>query len=214
MYWTAGEFVLLGTAALFGVVLLLGLLPAVRLWLVSRVVFAVAGVLCAGAALILASFDHVNYPALMWTVPLIPVTVIVVMVRDAARTTGVLVDEPALVAVATAEPEPEAQTPTQATVAQADVVVHRIRRPVPFTERRRTNLAEDAVARARAHNPYTDPTDLAELAYGYPMLRAVIAANPATPATVLDWLAETGDPVVIAAISARGTSVLIRGRIA
>ena len=55
----------------------------------------------------------------------------------------------------------------------------------------------------RASNPAASGTELADLAYAHPELRAVIAANPATPATVLGWLAATGGDGIADAIAAR-----------
>lgn len=55
----------------------------------------------------------------------------------------------------------------------------------------------------RASNPAASGTELADLAYAYPELRAVIAANPATPANVLGWLAATGGDGIADAIAAR-----------
>ncbi len=66
-------------------------------------------------------------------------------------------------------------------------------------------LERDAAAkRARAANPNTPATELADMAYTEPAVRETIAANPATPSSVLAWLATTGDDAVLNAIASRG----------
>lgn len=57
----------------------------------------------------------------------------------------------------------------------------------------------------RASNPTASGTELADLAYAHPELRVAIAANPATPANVLGWLASSGGDGVADAIARRGS---------
>ncbi len=63
-----------------------------------------------------------------------------------------------------------------------------------------------AATLARATNLHTPATELADMAYTEPAVREAIAANPATPSSVLTWLAATGDEAVLDAIAARGTA--------
>ncbi len=58
----------------------------------------------------------------------------------------------------------------------------------------------------RALDPAASPAELEELAYTVPEARSAVAAHPATPASVLSWLACHGDDAVVAAIAARRES--------
>ncbi|MDN6794938.1 MAG: hypothetical protein L0L69_07780 [Propionibacterium sp.] len=55
-----------------------------------------------------------------------------------------------------------------------------------------------------AADPGADPESLRQIAFHYPDLRPVVAANPAAYEGLLDWLAALGDPRVDAALAARG----------
>ena len=55
-----------------------------------------------------------------------------------------------------------------------------------------------------ASNPSTDAETLREIAYHFPELRPVVAANPSAYPGLLTWLGELGDPAVDAALAARG----------
>jgi len=55
----------------------------------------------------------------------------------------------------------------------------------------------------RAADPATSQQELADLAYAWPQLRPLIAANPSAYAGLLEWLAALGDPAVNAALQAR-----------
>ena len=54
-----------------------------------------------------------------------------------------------------------------------------------------------------AANPATSPEDLRMIAYQYPSLRAVVAANPSTYQELLDWLGQLGDADVDLALLKR-----------
>lgn len=54
-----------------------------------------------------------------------------------------------------------------------------------------------------AGSPYATAAELADLAHARPELRPAIAANPAAPASLLQWLADQGEPAVLEAISSR-----------
>ena len=70
-----------------------------------------------------------------------------------------------------------------------------------------SNTAEAATLywSSRASDPAASGTELADLAYAHPELRVAIAANPATPANVLGWLASSGGDDVVDAIASRGS---------
>jgi len=55
-----------------------------------------------------------------------------------------------------------------------------------------------------ASDPTASGTELADLAYAHAELRVAIAANPATPANVLGWLASNGGEGIADAIARRG----------
>jgi hypothetical protein len=57
-----------------------------------------------------------------------------------------------------------------------------------------------------ASDPTASGTELADLAYAHPELRLAIAANPATPANVLGWLASIGGDGVTDAIARRSSA--------
>ncbi|WP_144276245.1 hypothetical protein [Demequina sp. NBRC 110053] len=58
---------------------------------------------------------------------------------------------------------------------------------------------------ARAQSPRSTEHELAQIAWRHAHLRAAVAANPATPAAVLEWLATHGDPEINAAIAGRAS---------
>lgn len=57
-----------------------------------------------------------------------------------------------------------------------------------------------------AADPGADPETLRQIAFHYPDLRPVVAANPAAYQGLLDWLAALGDPRVDAALASRNHS--------
>lgn len=54
-----------------------------------------------------------------------------------------------------------------------------------------------------ASNPATPVTTLADLAYGEPCVRTLVATNPSTPANVLEWLAGLDEPAITTALGSR-----------
>ncbi|WP_026461041.1 hypothetical protein [Schaalia suimastitidis] len=56
---------------------------------------------------------------------------------------------------------------------------------------------------AAVHNPTTPPAELEQIAFARPDLHAVIAAHPAAPVQLLQWLSQSRDPHVQAALAAR-----------
>lgn len=76
---------------------------------------------------------------------------------------------------------------------------------------RAVNAQESAEAAASsrlrtASDPAASGTELADLAYAHPELRLAIAANPATPANVLGWLASSGGDGITDAIARRSST--------
>jgi len=65
------------------------------------------------------------------------------------------------------------------------------------------NLTDFATAAAAAQNPQTAAADLAVIAQNHPTLRAAVAGHPNVYPALLDWLNQTGDPAVQAAVAAR-----------
>jgi len=175
MHWSAEEFVLVITGVLFAGIVASSRLPRVELTLTSRRAFAIGAVVFIGAAAALATVENASYPPLLWVLPLVPLMVIGVLIHDAvaAGAAGGGIEEPTM-------------------GAQEDSV----------TVTTATSSAFGA-EKALAADPSASAEELAEIAYAEPMLRPVVAANPATPASLLEWLSALGDPAVQRAIGAR-----------
>ncbi|MFC7403550.1 hypothetical protein [Georgenia alba] len=62
----------------------------------------------------------------------------------------------------------------------------------------------DQFSAFEASNPQTPPEVLGQIAQQRPDLRALVAANPSTPDSVVQWLGSLGDVAVDAAIQNRG----------
>ena len=62
---------------------------------------------------------------------------------------------------------------------------------------------QSGVDDAAVHDPTTQPAQLGRIASERPDLRLAIAQHPAAYPALLDWLAEQGDPQVIAAVATR-----------
>lgn len=204
MYWTAWGLTLLATGVLFAVPLLLGRLSRVRLSLMSRLMFTAAALVCVTTAGYLSTIDHARYPSVLLLLPVVPIAVSAAIGRDALRR------EDSRAQTVNASPElPLRFEPGHAFSAP-------LLPPEPVSARRdpdistRNHPTGDAAARARAHNPHTSASELADLACSYPELRVAVAANPATSPEVLKWLARSGDPVIVALIAARGSRPPLR----
>ncbi|MDN4480400.1 hypothetical protein [Demequina muriae] len=166
------------------------LLPGVELTSMSRATFAIGAAAFVGSAALLARIEDVRYPPLLWVVPVVPVVILGVLMRDAISRFR----RPA------AAPEPTAR------VRRSPAFVPPLEQGAIREERAHGML------RARAANPSASPQELASIAYSHPEIRATIAGNPAAPANLLEWLAAVGDTAVHAAISAREPAA-IPGRI-
>lgn len=183
---SAEEFALAITAFLFLGLVAFSFLPRVELTLRSRATFAIGVALFLGTAVLLVWIENVQYPPFMWLLPLVPLAIIGVLVRDRLmrpqRSGG---------------HEPVGALPEQAFV--------KVRREPAFPgDRSASTLQAARILRERAAHPGASPQELASIAYLNPSLRATIAGNPSAPASLLEWLASLGDSSVQAAISARG----------
>ncbi|WNM24673.1 hypothetical protein RN607_00845 [Demequina capsici] len=128
-----------------------------------------------GAAAALSTIENASYPPLLWVLPLVPLMVIAVLIRDAlVGGTG------------------RRRDGFDAMGAQVD-----------GSESSQTFTTTIGTGEVLASDPEASPEQLAEIAYAQPTLRPVVAANPSTPASLLEWLAALGDPAVQRAIGAR-----------
>lgn len=83
MDWTVEALSVLVTGVLFAGIVTVGLTPLASLSPMSYVVFGVGGVVFIGSAFALARVQAVNYPPLMWVLPILPLLVLGVLGRDA-----------------------------------------------------------------------------------------------------------------------------------
>lgn len=185
MIFSAEEFALIITSFLFLGLVAFSFLPRVELTLRSRATFAIGVALFLGTAALLVGIEHVQYPPLMWVLPLVPLGVFGVLVRDHLM-----------------GPKRSGGHETIGASSEHDFV--KVRREPAFPgDRAGSHLQAARLLRERAANPASSPQELASMAYLNPSLRATIAGNPAAPASLLEWLASLGDSSVRAAISAR-----------
>ena len=183
---TAEEFALAITAFLFLGLAAFSFLPRVELTLRSRTTFAIGVVLFLGTAALLSRIENVQYPPFMWLLPLVPLAIMGVLVRDRLM-------------------RPKRSGGHEAIGAEPGDTFVKVRREPAFPgERESSPLQAARLLRERAANPSASPQELASMAYLNPSLRATIAGNPAAPASLLEWLAGLGDSSVRAAINARG----------
>lgn len=186
MIMPAEEFALIITSFLFLGLVAFSFLPRVELALRSRATFAIGVALFLGTAALLVWMENVQYPPLMWLLPLVPLAIVGLLVRDRfmrpKRSGG--------------------HEPNRGLLVQ-DFVKSR-REPAFPGERDSSSLQTARALRAQAANPDASGQELTSLAYLNPSLRPTIAGNPAAPASLLEWLAESGDTSVRAAINARG----------
>lgn len=184
---SADEFALAITAFLFLGLVAFSFLPRVELTLRSRATFAIGVALFLGTAALLTRIENVQYPPMMWLLPLVPLAIMGLLVRD--RLMG-----------------PHRSSGGHETVSsQPEQDFVKVRREPAFPgERDGSTLQAARILRDRAANPAASPQELASMAYLNPSLRATIAGNPAAPASLLEWLAGLGDATVRAAINARG----------
>lgn len=226
MEWTATELGLLATGLLFGGAIAAARATRAQLSRTTHGLFVGAAVVCIVTAVVLSWLPTIWYPPILWVLPAVPVLMIAVVVRDARRREQALATPSRAVPPRADSPRADAHRtdslpaggPSTGGSRAPEFSPGRTFSAHPAQPRwapvRRVTVAPtdthamgSEVARARAHNPHTAASELADIAYAHPALRAAVAGNPATPAAVLEWLAKCGDPVVTTAISARGSSL-------
>jgi hypothetical protein len=187
MDWDVESLSILLTGVLFVGIVLAGLTPFVALSPMSFVAFGAAGMVFIGAAFALARVPAVHYPPLMWVLPVLPLLIIGVLGKDAvaARRVSPLPEHATAIARPGGEPAP---------VALGEA-------PTPATTEPGKGGGEPA--RLLASSAHVTPNELAHMAINNPELRPVIALNPLTPVSVLQWLAQQGSPEAIGALDAR-----------
>lgn len=185
MIMSAEEFALIITSFLFLGLVAFSFLPRVELTLRSRATFAIGVALFLGTAALLVGIENVQYPPVMWILPLAPLCVFGVLLRGH------------LMGLKRSGGHETTDSPLE-----PDFV--KVRREPAFPgDRSGSHLQTARLLRERAANPAASPQELASMAYLNPSLRVTIAGNPAAPASLLEWLAGLGDSSVQAAINAR-----------
>ena len=189
MDWTVEALCVLITGLLFVAIVVAGLTPLASLSPASFVAFSAAAVVFIGAAFALARVQAVNYPPAMWVLPILPLLIIGVLGKDAvaARRASARPER------ATAIARPDAERPVVALVGT----------PARSGE---SVQGGDGTARELAGSPDATPNELAHMAINHPELRSVIARNPMTPRSVLEWLAQQGSEEAAAALQGRQAS--------
>ena len=209
MDWSAEEFAVAITAFLFLGLVAFSFLPRVELTLRSRATFAIGVALFLGTAALLARIENVQYPPFVWVLPLIPLVIIGLLVRDRRALARSPRRNPARAAFDSASTTAvgDVAAPSDAHDYMPDLA--HVRRKSAFPgESDGSALHAARVLRERAANPSASAQELASMAYMNPSLRATIAGNPAAPASLLEWLAGLGDTSVRAAINAREFSAV------
>ncbi|WP_061961400.1 hypothetical protein [Demequina flava] len=183
MSWVSGELILAVTGVLFAVVAALGTMPSAALATSMRLLYLSIGVMSVGAAFVLSSIEGMAYPPALWVLPLVPCIIGAVMISDSHRHThhDNLPADPTTETLACGMP---------AITKNAESAAH-------------PTVSTDADVALVAADPAAAPSELARIAFACPHLRAAVAANPATPANLLEWLAAVGDEAVVASIARR-----------
>ena len=190
MDWSVEALSVLAAGVLFLGIVVGGLTPHVSLNTTSFVAFGAAGVVFIGTAFALARVQAVNYPPVMWVLPILPLLVIGVLYKDAVSARRAAEQPERATAIARPTHEPS--------LAATDTA------PAGLTEPLRGG---EGTARDLASSPYATANELAHIAINNPELRPQLARNPMTPRSVLKFLAQQGDPEVHAALQARGDAL-------
>jgi len=184
MHWSAEEFALVITGFLFLAAVASSFLPRVELTRVQQAALAIGAAAVLGSAVLSARTEDAHLSGPAWAALAFPVAALAVIVtlahssRSGHPTRASALDEHA----------PEAPSGVTRTSVLAP-------RAVDSPARR--------VLLARAADPGSSAQELLQIACRHPHLRAVVAANPSTPASTLDWLASHGDPEIREAIALR-----------
>lgn len=162
------EYMLLFTGGLFACALVLTFHPDVEATRTSRSWFGLVAAICVAASALPTLIPGLTYLGPVWVAPLVAVSIIAMQVRDAIAARSRRADLAAGVAGILSAAEPTRTPLTRVPVAQGPAF----------------DLATDERACA---------AELATLAYGFPELRALIACNPAAPASLVDWIEVVGN---------------------
>lgn len=177
MGWGADGSAFAVTGALLVVSAAISRSPFVRARFLTMVPILVAAAVSFAAAFISRSYGGWTLWPWIWVVALLPLVLTVVLVARAL-----------------------------AGMARTTSVSRRLAHQL--AARRKMASASEVAASSRlrsASDPTASGTELADLAYAHPEVRVAIAANPATPANVLGWLASSGGQGVADAIARRGS---------
>ncbi len=189
MHWSGEEWMLLITGVLFAAAAAAGTIRFVTLTLRSQLTFTVGAAAFIVAAIVLAQRTDVLYPPFLWLFPLLPAAILGVIVRDALVTRR----------IGGAAGASQAGSVVEAVDVRRSSVI-----PVAAAT---TGSPAARLLRMRAADPTASPQELARIAYAHADMRAIVAGNPATPVSLLEWLASVGDSNVHAAISTRRPAV-------
>jgi len=192
MSWSLDGIFIFLTGVLFLGLVVAALTSVVSLTRTSIVAFGAAAGVCVGTSVVLAWVDKDQYPPLTWVLILLPLGVIGVLLRDALAAKRV---------AAQAERTSANARPDDSHPLAEGLFVPASAPPNPGEG---AAGSPDAADLALATNPWASGEDLARLAVNRPELRALVAANPATPAAVVAWLATSANPRVLEAINNRG----------
>lgn len=192
MSWSLDGIFIFLTGVLFLAIVIAALTSVVSLTRTSLVAFGAAAGVCLSTSVVLAWVDKDQYPPLTWVLILLPLGIIGVLLRDAlaARRDAPQAERTS----ANARPDDSHPLATGVFVPSA----------APSTPGEGAAGLPDVADAALASNPWAGGEELARLAVNRPDLRATIAANPATPAAVVAWLATSSDPAIAQAIGNRG----------
>ena len=191
MHWAGEEYAVAITGVLFFAIVVVSLWRRFSMSAGSRLTFLAGAIACVGSATLLAHVDDVRYPFVVWALPVVPLIIIGVLVRDAVAW------------------QPLGHATSASLEHQADAGAPS--RPAFFPPADHPQSAEGGgggEVRRKAADPHATPQDLAQIAFAHPQVRATVAINPATPANVLEWLASQEDPRAVAAIGAYSTTPL------
>jgi len=191
MDWTVETLSVLMTGVLFVGIVVAGLLSHATLSTQSFVAFGAAGVVFVAAAFALVRVQAVNYPPFMWALPVLPLLVIGVLGRDAITARRASAQPEHATAIARPDDVRPLAAPTEA----------------PAVLSSEASRGDEGSALRMASSLDTTPNQLAHMAINYPELRPVIACNPLTPRSVLQWLAQQGEPAAITALAGGAVEV-------
>jgi len=186
MTWTIDAVSVLAAGVFFAGIVIAGLTPFASLTPASFVAFGAASVVFIGAAFGLARVQEADSVPLMWVVPILPLLVIGVLLKDAVTARRASGQPERVTAIA----RPGDEWPLAAPGSASAVHLQQSR-------------DGEGSPRELVGSLDVTPNQLAHFAINYPELRAVIARNPLTPDSVIEWLGQQGDPEVIAAIQSR-----------